>query len=359
MKIVLESTLPVLILIGLGAITSVLPGDPSEKTTPFVEQTATFEDTRSVVRTDFPLRELWRWHGRVDANSGQGLAVADSGYLVVASNNVSSGDAVTELIVFDVNTGQVVWEKIFKQTYGFDSLYVDDNCIYVGSLNYIQAFKLEDGSLEWTGAEQPWRRGKFDVYKRQEVVDGYTEKASYTVNAETGETIEITKKPGILIRQGEKEYYEIYGSCCYEIGARNIVTGDIFWQRELERYVQFMPLFSDDMIYFSVGKISGADNRQIMALSVETGKIVWQSPEKYVSNIALTKDMILAIQGDASIVALDAKNGQYIGQMIIDPALTYQYRSYQYKGEYLVAATEKYVVTYYQDSQEAIIFKWQ
>jgi len=177
----------------------------------------------------------------------------------------------------------------------------------------------------------------------------------YILNAATGDVLEIVHKPQILFRMTGTDYEK--GTRYDRIVARDNATQQLLWEQEIGGKIQLWPIFIDNIMYVSTGPDYGIDDRQIFALSTKTGKIIWQSPEEFVSNIAFGQSMLFAIRGDASIVALDPQNGKKVGELTMEPALTYQYTGNQHRGDYIIEASGKFVVAYYKDSRELIVFK--
>jgi outer membrane protein assembly factor BamB len=310
---------------------------------------------KKAVEINLPVLEIWRWKGNVYSHNSPSLLIVGN-YLILATRDP---DLQVRLIVFNVTNGDVIWDKPFHSSpysYDFDSLYADKEQIYIGSLNYVQAFELSNGELLWTGAKQPWgRRGTLDIYYQEEVVEAYSDYTLYILDPQTGKTIETIESPEILMKVGEK-YYETYDPNYYVLEARNITTDTLFWSKNLHEKIQLWPIFTNDKMYLSLGADYGIDDRQIVALSTKDGQILWRS-EGYVSNMALSQDLLFAIKGDASIVAIDVITGAQIGAITVEPAQTYQYKGTQHWGDYLIAASNKYVATYYSDSQEFIVFE--
>jgi len=352
MKIIIESIATIIFVIFLTGCMKISQikqaADPTS--TPVATQ-----EPKKVVETNLPVLEIWRWKGNIYSRNSPSLLIVED-YLILATRDT---DLQVRLIVFDATNGNVMWNKPFDSSpypNNFNSLYADKKQIYIGSSNYVQAFNLNNGELLWMGAEQPWdKRGTLDVYYQEGVVEAYSDYTLYILDPQTGKTIETIESPEILMKVGEK-YYETYDPNYHILEAKNITTDTLFWSKNLHEKIQLWPIFINDKMYLSLGADYGINNRQIVALSTRDSQILWRS-DGYVSNVTLSQDLLFAIKGDASIVAINAITGEQMGEVTMEPAQTYQYKGTQHWGDYLIAASDKYVAAYYGDSQELIVFE--
>lgn len=347
----------ILILTGVLLATLYLPVNlfplPIKTPTP----TAFVSQSKTIETSNLPLQEIWRWSGNIVSAHTPNLVFTDDYLIVVEFDN----QIQAKIITFDVHTGQRMWERPYSETQtpnNFDSINADDVQVYVGSGRYVQAFDLNDGQLIWTGAKgSAGIPGPLNVYPQADKLYAYSyyDYVLYTLDSRTGETLNVSILPGILIRISGIDYGE-YGHDY--LWAKNAQTQELLWEQNLDKKIQLWPLFVNDTIYISAGDDYSIDDRQVFALSAQTGTIMWKSAEEFVSNITYSQEMILAVRGDASIVALSPENGQIVGLVTIKPSETFQKRSYQRRGEYLVAASDEYLAVYYHDSHDLIVFEW-
>ena len=311
---------------------------------------------KTIRSSSLPLKEMWRWSGNVVSGNVPNLAM-NGNYLVLAAIDNEPPWNIN-IITFDIS-GKQLWEKTYPETKlpnDFNSLATDGIRVYIGSGRYLQAFDINNGNLLWTGAkERDGIPGTFNVYVDNGNVYGYSyyDYMVYRLEPQTGETEEVSHKPGIIIEMAGKDYGE-YGF--NRITSKDTSTNQLLWKQDLGAKVQVWPLFSDDMMFVSVGTDRGTDDREIVALSIDNGQILWRSGG-YVSNIALSQNLLLAIKGNASLVALNPKTGEQVGEVTVQPAQTYQYKGTQHWGDYVVAASDRYIAAYYDDSQELIVFE--
>lgn len=356
-KFLIGGLIAILLIIGAILLNVFSPVDLFHMTiTP--TPTMIVSQSKTVKTSNLPLQEIWRWSGTIASGHTPNLVITDN-HLVLAAFD---SQVQARIIAFDINTGEKVWERPYSATKApnnFDSINADNARVYVGSGRYVQAFDLKDGQLLWTGADgSAGIPGPLNVYPQDDKIQGYSyyDYVLYILDSLTGETLETSTVPGILIRMAGTDYGE-YGHDY--VWAQNIRTQQLLWKQNLGKKIQLWPLFFDDTMYVSAGEDYGTDDRQIFALSIQTGKILWQSADEFVSNITYGQEMIFSVQGDASIVALSPESGQMVGQIAMEPAETFQKRGGQRRGDYLVAASNEYLATYYHDSRELIVFEWE
>ncbi len=313
--------------------------------------------TKQIIESSLPLQEIWRWSGIIKpSQSMPNLVVIDNRIIVVERRTSDE-----EIMVFDALMGKLIWKrKPFPRTGSpsshFESVGADNERVYIGTLDNVQTFDLETGQLLWTGAEQPWlKHGTLHVYPKGNRLEAYSyyDYFVYTLNASTGDLLEKNEYPDVIIKNDDIVFGEFRHNTVW---AKDVKNQQILWKRDIGKLVQPWLIFVDDMMYFSAGAESGIDNRQIFALSTETGEIIWQTPEGFISNIALGKNTLYAIRGDATIVGLDPKTGQVRGEIKMAPPRTYQDDG-SWKTAYTIAASDEFVAVHYSNSRELIVFK--
>jgi len=300
--------------------------------------------SKQVIETDLPLREIWRWTGTID--SGPMIVFAED-KLVLASWEYEGH----RILVFDAQTGNLLWGS--EPIPNLRSLHVDGERVYAGAIKNVQAYDIENGQLLWEGAGQPkFKRGGLAVYPNGEYLEAYDsiEGKLTVLDAQTGETVDIVEQPQTILRKDENYYSRnCVSTYCY-FNLSN-PSENRLWQNRFDGLPQIWPIFIDDLVY--IGTDAG-----IYAIDIESGDIVWQSKDTYVTNIAAGDGLIYAISEDASIVGLDAKTGQLAGRVEIEPKRTYQDdEDLGYNTYYNIAASDKYLAAYYDNSGELIIFE--
>ena len=110
------------------------------------------------------------------------------------------------------------------------------------------------------------------------------------------------------------------------------------------------------MLLTSRGKIFGVKAR--------TGKIIWQTPDtqttfthpEYITGVALQDHLAYALRYDAAIIGFNPETGEQVGIIEMMPDRTLE----DDKGDvthYAIATSERFVVVYYGNSQELIVFE--
>jgi len=347
-------TIATIWMIALAAVQFVNP-PPSPTPTPQI-----ISPPKQITAASLPLQEVWRWSGTIRSLDSPNLILGDHHVVLAAFDGQE-----TKVVVLDISTGAVIWTDRYtpsERPNNFWSLHADEERVYVGSGVYVEAFDIETGHLLWQGGEvrSGWH-GSRNVYPKANQVDVYLyidDHILYTLDKQTGETLSVIEQPRLLFRLDGVDYEA--GAHRAEIVAKDSLTHQVLWQQNLKgKSWQLWPIAGNDILYLAAGADYGVADRQIFALSTKTGEIIWQSPASFASNIALSRKMVLAIQGDAAIVALDPETGNQVGQIVMQPALTYQAVGSQRKGDYLVAASDKFVAVYYKNSQELIVLQWE
>ena len=302
------------------------------------------------MNTSLPLQEIWR----------KGLTLLlprTAPNLLISGNYIVAGlfdGTGSKVAVFDASTGEIVWNSpSFRH---FNSVHADNERVYIGTLLDVQAFDLYTGQPLWTGAKQSSdKHGLLNVYPQNNQVQAYSyyDYLLYELDAATGELLKKTKYPGILFTK-EGIIYGEFGS--NNLWAKDVASQQIQWEKNLGNEIQLWPIFVDKLMYVTAGHDYGVEDREIFAVSIDTGEIVWQSSPRFISNVAFGNDIVYVIQGNATIVGLDPMNGQVRGGIRMTPPRTYQDDNHQ-KATYTIAASDKFVAAYYENSNELSVFK--
>jgi outer membrane protein assembly factor BamB len=320
---------------------------------------------KSVGVNNLSLQELWRWSGIIGGQDSPPKVFIKENFVILASW-VGDGSRV---MVFEIKTGDLIW---VRDSFSVESLNVDSERVYVGELRCVQAYDLKTGKELWTGAQQSiHKHGSLFVYPKEEILEVYDldlsddprNKRLYILNSQTGETLNIIEQPNIFWRH-ENVYYTtpwIRGFKPY-LSAEREKPGEVLWQLDFEDSPRLWPMLVDNIMYLDAGSI--------YALNTETGDIYWRSEAAYATNIgnrpqnsrvsrmAYSAGLLYVIRSDAAIVGLDAKTGREIGIVEISPPPIYYDKDGLIRDTYyLIAASDKFVAVYYNDSQELIVFE--
>jgi len=309
--------------------------------------------SKQITSNTLPLVERWRWSDNINNLSISRPAVAVTEDQVII---LKREDAEQRVMVFDIHTGDYVWES--EDIANIRSVATDDERVYIGTITYVQAFDLETGQELWRGAEQPsMKKGGFVVYAKEDQVEAYdiSEPVVYILDPITGQTID--EIPKLLFFRWNGVDYSIVRGEHLLLEARNAMNNEKLWSNAFPGYIGGRPVFSGDtMLLTSRGQIFG--------VKAKTGEIIWQTanPETtfthpvYITGVALQDDLAYALRYDAAIVGFNPDTGEQIGIVEMMPGHTLE----DDKGEvkhYTIVTSDKYVVVYYGNSQELIVFE--
>jgi len=154
--------------------------------------------------------------------------------------------------------------------------------------------------------------------------------------------------PSPVIEQGR--VYVSFGSpynACLDS-----TTGEVIWERLLRepanRQLLYWPSFvGNDMVFESNAPVS-----KIVRAEVESGRVVWETEQAYISNFAQSGSRLYALRQDATLVALDLESGKTVG--------TAQFTGPAPKPSvsvYWVVTAGEYVLVFFSDSRELIVLK--
>jgi len=324
----------------LGCNTQALPIE-SESATP------TASPAKQIISNSLPLIEKWRWSGLIHNLFGPPIVAISKDSIVIAT---PSGKK--RVVVFDVHTGNIIWEGDFISN--LRSLHADNKRVYIGEIRYVKAYDLETGQVVWQGAEQDsFKRGGLLVYpegERLQVYDPY-DGFLYMLDSETGQTFEKTQWSRLFFKRGNIYYSGTCGTGIINcLDAINGQSGETLWSNDFEGGLFRWPIFMDDIMFVNAGG-------QLVAVNTETGEFVWQSTAgNFVTEMALGNELLYAIRDDATIVGINPKTGDQEGVIEIIPEQNIEYTG-GYAPYYTIAASDKFVAAYYSNSQELIVFE--
>lgn len=306
---------------------------------------------KEITAATLPFRESWRWSGIVFAAPRRyppAVVMAKDRVIVAGYDGVDR-----KVIAFDAYTGNIAWESDYIDH--LDSLHTQNNYLYVGTLRYVSAFDTATGNLLWEGAEQPInKKGSLDVYATDDQVQVYDfiENTLYFLDQQTGQTLEELNHPFIFFKKDDIIYsgcgYGFKTPCLY---ATNSINGEPLWSHNFNGLVHFWPIFSyDNEMLINAG-------RQIYAIDVRNGEIIWRSDSaNFITGVALGDDTAYALRYDAAIVGFDPKTGEQNGLIEISPNRTLEDDG-SYVKHYAIAASDEFVAVYYGNSEELIVFE--
>ncbi len=290
------------------------------------------------------LRELWRRPG----------AILDGPQIVIVNNQIilASWEDGYKIVVLDAQSGDPIWKS--EEIRNLGSLYADKERIYTGAIKDVQAYDLQTGNFLWNGAEQPaFKRGWLAVYSKGEQLEAYdfVEGQLYVMDAYNGKILGVIQWPAIFFRWKDINYSRSCGLETCFLTARNKSENKILWNYEFKERPKVWPIFIDDVMY-----VGTSDT--IVALDTSTGEVYWETNDKYVTNIALGDNLIYSIRDDATIVGLEYQTGEIVGTVEMNPSRTYQDDvELGHNTDYFIAASDEFVVAYYGNSRELIVFE--
>jgi hypothetical protein len=137
-------------------------------------------------------------------------------------------------------------------------------------------------------------------------------------------------------------------------------TGQVLWERlEVQpayRQLNLWPSFIGSDMLFEVG----APCYDIIRTNVHTGQVVWEtSGRNYLSNFALTGSRLYALREDLTLVAFDLDKGTIVGTLEFNGPPAKTICTHSGSDVYWVVTNGPYVLVYFGDSRELIMFKEQ
>ena len=336
--------------------------------------------SKQVVANTLSLQELWRWSGVVPyGRNHPPKLIIQKNLVILAITDREATRYTNKLIALDAQTGTLIWET--KPTFeGPDSLYADQERVYVSYLRYVQAFDLATGQELWRGAQQStYKKGGLHVYASESQVKVYdTDTTRYSLNsrqfildAKTGETKNVNDWPGLFFEQNNIYYASdlIGGSFGAGMIAKDKGSSDTLWRLDTTGLVRQWPIIVENMMYLDAG--------DIYAFHPDTGETYWifedtdviepksgSVDKRYkntlIARIAYGGNRLYFIRSDGAVVGLNPKTGQPTGIIEIEPRPNFYESDGLFKDTaYLIAASDQFVAVYYNDSDELIVFKRQ
>lgn len=253
-------------------------------------------------------KEVWRspwFRGYPDRGT---LRIASASYIAGYAN------ASTTVFVWHVESGELAAQ--IEGPWVF-SLALDDQRLYVHDyFGNFRAYNLPGGKLAWERQlPEAMRGGDLFVTQGRLVVSLLT--GLWILDTESGQTIaQFPPNPSASTWLYEDTFMVgDEGAGLAFLQAVSIETGELVWR---ERYWPFItyepPAYSDGILYFPGGDNGLKGARQIMAVALESGDLLWTyQPEEEIgilSGIAISNSTGYVILSDGTLRAIDLKGGQ-------------------------------------------------
>lgn len=336
--------------------------------------------SKAIVSNSLPLQEIWRRSGlTVLGDKSPPQILIKSGLIIISIKDPQAVRYRTKIMALNIQTGELIWESksIFANTY---SLSADEQNLYASYLRYVQAYDLKTGKDRWQGLQQPQsKRGGLEVYATGDQVDVYDIDTSkfplnqllFSLNPETGRTIKTMNWANLFFHQGHIYYASalIGGSFGAGITAKDKQTGHTLWELDTISNVRRWPIMEDDTMFIDAGDVYAFNSttgevywifEDIDVIYPKTGNADKRYENRLTAKIAYGDRLFFFLRSDGSIVGLNPKTGEPIGEIEIDPPPNYYADDGSFQDtHYLIAASDEFVAVYYNDSQELIVFKRQ
>jgi outer membrane protein assembly factor BamB len=334
------------------ATPSSIPLDPTLLPTP--------QPIRVPGESTLELAELWRFHtGGINSWDFTSPHIYVTGGKVIisyaAGKKYGDGNSDSILTALSLETGQIVWQTHLENPWNGTSISssrLDEERLYLVYSFQVNAFSLKTGELLWSTPD-PERPGGGTGYwfNPWDSVDPLlwhsTEEEVIALDPRTREILWRREEKGPMIQQERFDSVYRYEDGLYTALRQN---GQIFWEQ-----VMPWPRFVDNDMLFEVG----APCYDIIRSNVQTGQVVWKtSGRNHLSNFALTGSRLYALREDLTLVAFDLNNGEIVGTLKFNGPPGDLICTKGGSGSvYWVVADGPYVVIYFGDSRELIIFR--
>jgi len=346
-KIILLVAVSAFVLTGCDAV--------KYETTPMPTPTPPLQP-RAIERNSLAFAEQWRYRTSL-SNSYRSVP----GNIFLNGNKVimgffreeSESDFDSFLIDLSMENGEIIWQIHYKDpgygTYIGDAL-LDEKAhrLYLEYSFRISGFDLETG-------KQLWLTPDLGGHTEYRFTPGATD--PLMVRSSQEEMIRIDPETGkVLSREPMTEpFWTIHhGGLAisnedYTLSAMDASSGQVLWWLPgLD--AEFWPTFigADMIVQYYSPLIC------IYRLNVRTGIGVWGTMREYVSNYAISGQRLYALHKDGRLVAFNVDTGDILGEIEFDLEPTMLG-----SRPFFVAAERPYVLVYFGDNQELIVFKEQ
>jgi len=236
------------------------------------------------------------------------LRVANASYIAGYADNS------TTVFVLAIESGEVIVQ--IKGAWVF-SLALDDQRLYVHDyFGNFRAYDLPGGSLVWE-RQLPEAMRASDLFVIQERLIVSLLTGIWILDAESGQTVAKFPPKSSASTWLYEDTFLVgeEGVGLAFLQAVSIETGELLWQ---ERYWPFItyepPAYSNGILYFPGGDNDLRGAKQVMAVALESGELVWAyQPEGEVgilSGIAISGDKGYTILSDGTLRAIDLEEGE-------------------------------------------------
>jgi outer membrane protein assembly factor BamB len=263
--------------------------------------------------------------------------------MLLAPERIITSDV--ELISFDTATGAVEWKLNYDQPI---DLTADQKKLYIVRTGRpLEAYNLETGDLVWSSHSFPERRPYFLNIQQDTLFISSNLGLTYSFDAETGalltEEVDNRFNDVLVMRWHDFDLRYAYKDGIQMLLKIRRENGEVIWQTKVDVSVpdQF-PLLSNNKLIL----ISGQRDMTLYAVDFNTGQLLWQSKDPFVSHPAVSQGKVYALRKDARLMILDETSGTEIGYIQFTPEETPW-------ATYWVGADEQgRIFVYFSDSQE-------
>ncbi len=306
---------------------------------------------RRIIASTLPLHENWRRDNVVLPYYDERL-VASKEYICYVTYAIRGWKREDRLQVLRGRNGEIHWE-VPNFPY-INSLATDGKRLFAAVEWHIRAYDLATGRLLWrTPGSLPGHTGYWLQPEEEDIVVYF--KSGLSVDREeqfiqrydaqngtlkTTERIEVPSGVRLMIRTPLVDYW----TDGERIWAQNRISGQILWEREIERRIEHRPILTDSSLIYASGIYA-----HLYAVDAASGTLQWVYPGFVVSNFVLSGGILYAVRQDGALVGIDPRTGQEIGFVQFLPAKTNRRST-----AYWVAASDGWVFVYFGDSQELI-----
>ena len=366
-----KNLLPVCLLIFLTGCASFDLAPPEPSSTPVTEPL-------EVLKTTLDMKEQWRYQtglpntpysipAYLKIADGKAIILSYAEGVTLPADYSQAGRPMdSSLTALSIDSGRVVWQTRYLDFEGAGGNTMPDNIllqpesnrVYIAYSSVISAFNLETGEQIWTS---PRMKGSTDYYfapelsTNERLVVRSRLKELNTIDVQTGDLLaqEPTGEPFNTAVYGQivvTKSYENLGVGKTKLAATDRSTGQGLWEKVVVELF-FDPVFIENGVLFAYGSYENRLLHYCEYVDIYTGGTLWTTDQAYVSNFVVSDGRVYALRQDGSLVALDLKDGQILGEIKFNREITNLSRPYW------VAASGPHVLVYFGDSQELIAFK--
>jgi outer membrane protein assembly factor BamB len=250
-----------------------------------------------------------------------------------------------ELTSFDTETGLVGWKLNYGQSI---DLTADQKKLYIVRTGRpLEAYNLETGDLVWSGRSFPEHQPYLLNIQQETLFIHSSSGLTYSFNAETGE--QLTEESDdrlddvLVMRWRDFDLRYVYKDGVQTLLKIRRETGEVIWRTKADISVpNLFPLLSNSKLIL----ISGRRDMTLYVVDFNTGQLLWQSKDPFVSYPAVSQGKVYALRKDARLMILDETSGTEIGYIQFTPEETPW-------ATYWVGVDEQgRIFVYFSDSQE-------